>query len=105
MPDRGAYDRGPLARARPRPGAQKRFKVYEPVGCAKCFGTGYRGRIGLYEVLVVDDDMRDVVATGGSVLEIQRLARSKGVTSLRQDGVVKVLDGATSYLELLRVTV
>ena len=75
------------------PAPRRRFKVYEPVGCAKCFGTGYRGRLGLYEVLVVDDELRDVVATGGSVLEIQRLARSKGVTSLREDGIAKVLDG------------
>ena len=87
------------------PAPRKRFKVWEPVGCAKCFGTGYRGRLGLYEVLVVDDELRDVVATGGSVLEIQHLARSKGVTSLREDGIAKVLTGSTSYLELLRVTV
>ncbi len=87
----------------PAPG--KRFRIWEPVGCAKCFGTGYRGRIGLYEVLTVDDEIRDLVATGGSVLEIQRVARDKGVASLREDGVAKVLDGHTSYLELLRVTV
>ena len=80
-------------------------QVYNPVGCAKCFGTGYRGRVGLYEVLVVDDQLRDLIATGGSVLEIQRLALSKGVESLRDDGVRKVLEGSTSYLELLRVTV
>jgi type IV pilus assembly protein PilB len=84
---------------------RRRFKIWEPVGCAKCFGTGYRGRIGLYEVLVVDDDLRDLVATGGSVLEIQRMARDKGVTSLRDDGVAKVLEGVTSHLELLRVTI
>jgi type II secretory ATPase GspE/PulE/Tfp pilus assembly ATPase PilB-like protein len=87
------------------PSPRKRFSVWEPVGCAKCFGTGYRGRLGLYEVLVVDDALRDLVATGGSVLEIQRAARSKGVASLREDGVTKVLEGTTSYLELLRVTV
>ena len=87
------------------PAPRRRFKVSEPVGCAKCFGTGYRGRIGLYEVLAVDDDIREIVATGGSVLEIQRAARAKGVTSLREDGVAKVLEGSTSYLELLRVTI
>jgi type IV pilus assembly protein PilB len=87
------------------PAPKKRFKVWEPIGCAKCFGTGYRGRLGLYEVLVVDDELRDLVATGGSVLEIQRMARSKDVTSLREDGIAKVLAGSTSYLELLRVTV
>ncbi len=87
------------------PAPKKRFKIWEPVGCAKCFGTGYRGRVGLYEVLAVDDEIRDIVATGGSVLEIQRAARAHGVTSLREDGVAKVLEGSTSYLELLRVTV
>ncbi|NLE21185.1 MAG: Flp pilus assembly complex ATPase component TadA [Actinobacteria bacterium] len=87
------------------PAPRRRFKVWEPVGCAKCFGTGYRGRVGLYEVLVVDDELRDLIATGGSVLEIQRMARDKGVASLREDGVAKVLDGATSHLELLRVTI
>ena len=87
------------------PAPVKRIRVYNPVGCTKCFGTGYRGREGLYEVLVVDDDLRDLIATGGSVLEIQRAARAKGVGSLRDDGVRKVLEGSTSYLELLRVTV
>jgi len=87
------------------PTPRKRMRVYNPVGCAKCFGTGYRGRVGLYEVLVVDDQLRDLIATGGTVLEIQRLARSQGVESLRDDGVRKVLEGSTSYLELLRVTV
>ena len=87
------------------PAPRTRMRVYSPVGCTKCFGTGYRGRVGLYEVLSVDDDLRDVIATGGTVLDIQRMARAQGVGSLRDDGVAKVLDGATSYLELLRVTV
>jgi type IV pilus assembly protein PilB len=87
------------------PAPRKRFKVWEPVGCAKCFATGYRGRVGPYEVLTVDDEIRDLVAMGGSVLEIQRAARAKGVSSLRDDGITKVLEGSTSYLELLRVTI
>jgi type IV pilus assembly protein PilB len=84
---------------------KKRIRVYNPIGCPKCFGTGYRGRVGLYEVLVVDDDLRELIATGGTVLDIQRLSREKGVESLREDAVRKVLDGSTSYLELLRATV
>jgi type IV pilus assembly protein PilB len=79
--------------------------VYGPVGCSQCFGTGYRGRLGLYEVLVIDDELRDIISSGGSVLDIQRAARAKGVGTLRDDGVRKVLDGSTSYLELLRVTI
>ena len=84
---------------------RKKIRVYNPVGCPKCFGTGYRGRVGLYEVLVVDDELRELIATGGTVLDIQRMAREKGVESLRDDAVRKVLDGSTSYLELLRATV
>jgi type IV pilus assembly protein PilB len=84
---------------------RKRMEVYEPVGCSKCFGTGYRGRMGLYEVLDADDDLREIIATGGTVLDIQRHARARGVRSLRDDGVQKVLDGSTTHLELLRVTV
>jgi type II secretory ATPase GspE/PulE/Tfp pilus assembly ATPase PilB-like protein len=84
---------------------QKKMEVFDPVGCGKCFGTGYRGRMGLYEVLTVDDELREIVATGGTVLDIQRNARSKGIDTMRDDGVRKVLDGSTSYLELLRVTV
>ena len=87
------------------PAPRKRIKIHNPVGCPKCFGTGYRGRLGVYEVLVVDDDLRELIATGGTVLEIQRMAREKGVESLREDAVRKVLDGSTSYLELLRATV
>jgi len=87
------------------PAPRRRAKVYNPVGCAKCFGTGYRGRVGVYEVLVVDDELRDLIATGGTVLDIQRWARAAGIASLRDDGIGKVLDGGTSYLELLRVTV
>lgn len=87
------------------PAPDEQIRAFEPVGCAKCFGTGYRGRIGLYEVLVLDEELRDAVASGANVQEIQHLARGKGVTSLRADGIAKVLDGSTSYLELLRVTI
>ncbi len=86
------------------PPPERRMRVQSPVGCSKCFNTGYRGRVGLYEVLVVDNDVREAIATGASTHEIQLLARSKGVDSLRDDGVRKVLEGETSYLELLRVT-
>jgi type II secretory ATPase GspE/PulE/Tfp pilus assembly ATPase PilB-like protein len=87
------------------PAPRRRIKIYNPVGCPKCFNTGYRGRIGLYEVLIVDDDIRELIATGGTVLDIQRMARSAGVASLRDDGVTKVLAGDTTYLELMRVTI
>jgi type II secretory ATPase GspE/PulE/Tfp pilus assembly ATPase PilB-like protein len=56
-------------------------------------------------VLVIDECIRDLIAPGGSVHEIQPMARERGVASLRDDAITKVLDGATSYLELLRATV
>ena len=71
----------------------------------RCFGTGYSGRAGLYEVLTVDDEIREIVATGGSVAEIKRLAKARSMKTMRDDGLAKVLDGTTSYLELVRVTI
>jgi type IV pilus assembly protein PilB len=82
----------------------KKISVYTPVGCPKCFGTGYYGRLGLYEVMTVDDDMREMIAAGANVNELRAAARARGIESMRDDGVRKVLDGGTSYLELLRVT-
>jgi len=83
----------------------KKIRIFQPVGCPKCFGTGYSGRAGLYEVLTLDDEIREVVATGGSVAEIKALAHVRGVESMREDGIRKVLDGTTSYLEIMRVTI
>ena len=83
---------------------QERLTVYNPVGCTQCFGTGYRGRVGLYEVLIIDDDLRDIISSGGSVLDIQHAARAKGVGSLHDRWRAQGARGSTSYLELLRVT-
>ncbi len=84
------------------PGA--RIDICAPVGCPKCFGTGYLGRLGLYEVLTVDDELREMIALGSTVGEMRGAARARGVESVHDDGVRKVRDGATSYLELVRVT-
>jgi len=78
--------------------------VYSPVGCSKCFGTGYYGRIGLYEVMTIDDDTREHIAAGANVNELRAAARERGIDTIRDDGIGKVLDGTTSYLELVRVT-
>ena len=80
------------------------MEVWAPVGCRKCFGTGYLGRVGLYEVMPIDDEMREMVARNASLVELARAARAAGVESIRQDGMRKVLEGTTSYLELIRVT-
>jgi len=81
-----------------------RMNVFVPTGCPKCFGTGYYGRLGLFEVLTVDDELREMIATGATVGELRAAAQERGVEGIYDDGVRKVLEGATSYLELLRVT-
>ena len=78
--------------------------IWSPVGCGRCFNTGYLGRVGLYEVLTVDDALREIITGGGSVADMRRAGAEAGVADIRQDGIGKVLAGTTSYLELVRVT-
>jgi type II secretory ATPase GspE/PulE/Tfp pilus assembly ATPase PilB-like protein len=77
--------------------------LFKGKGCLQCNNSGYKGRIGLYEVLVPNDEMRHMIATGGSILDITKMARSLGTTSLLQDGHSKVQQGLTSVEEILRV--
>ena len=78
-------------------------EFYEPVGCATCNGTGYAGRVGLYEVLVVNDEIRSLILAKGSSGEIERAAVANGMHRLREDGLEKVRLGLTSLGEVLRV--
>jgi type IV pilus assembly protein PilB len=78
--------------------------IWSPVGCGRCFNTGYLGRVGLFEVLTVDDALREIITGGGAVTDMRRAAAEAGVAGIRDDGVAKVLAGTTSYLELVRVT-
>lgn len=73
-------------------------------GCDKCRKTGYSGRVGIYELLVVDDQLRDVVARNPNVSEFRRLCLERGMVTLRQDGMRKVAKGLTTVQEVLRVT-
>jgi len=73
-------------------------------GCAHCRGTGYSGRLGIYELLLLDDDLRDLIATRPSVTDLRRLCQEKGMVSLREDGLRKLRAGTTTIEEVLRVT-
>ena len=73
-------------------------------GCDKCRKTGYAGRVGLYELLAVDDQLRDIIARNPNVSEFRRLCIERGMVSLRSDGMKKVAKGATTVQEVLRVT-
>jgi type IV pilus assembly protein PilB len=75
------------------------------VGCARCRHTGYKGRVGLYEVMEVTDAMRDLVLTGAQVGELRRAAVAHGMVTLRESGLRKVKDAVTSLEEVARETV
>ena len=75
-----------------------------PVGCSTCGHTGYRGRTGLYEVLLVDGALKELVSVGGAESAIRQAGRSSGMRSLREHGLAKARAGVTSLSEVLRVT-
>jgi type IV pilus assembly protein PilB len=73
-------------------------------GCDRCRKTGYSGRLGLYELLVMDDGLRDQVTANPDVTQLRKLCRERGLVTLRQDGLRKVMLGLTTVDEILRVT-
>jgi len=79
--------------------------IYEPVGCPECHGSGYKGRLGVYEVLEMTSEMQEYVLANKSVLEIRELAIRQGMMTLRESALQKLQDGVTSVQEVLRVTV
>jgi general secretion pathway protein E len=83
--------------------ADKAPTMYEPVGCSSCNGIGYRGRIGLYELVIIDETLRGMIHDGASEQEMEQHAR-KHTTGIRDEGRRLVLGGTTSLEEVLRVT-
>ena len=79
-------------------------EIWAARGCEKCRKTGYSGRVGIYEMLVIDDALRDVIARNPNVAEFRRLCIERGMVTLRQDGLRKVAKGTTTISEVLRVT-
>jgi type IV pilus assembly protein PilB len=77
--------------------------VYKPVGCDKCTG-GYKGRVGVYEVMPISEDIGRLIMSGGNAIELADQAQREGVNNLRQSGLRKVLQGTTSLEEVNRVT-
>jgi general secretion pathway protein E len=78
--------------------------VYRTQGCAGCNYTGYRGRVGIFELMLVDDDIRAMVSQNVDAKSIKRTAQQKGMHTLRADGARKVLQGVTSVAEVMRAT-
>jgi type IV pilus assembly protein PilB len=79
-------------------------KIFRGVGCDKCRKTGYKGRQGLYELLVLNDELRDVITSSPSLGDLRRYALQHGMVSLQKDGLAKVETGDTTVEEIMRVT-
>jgi type IV pilus assembly protein PilB len=81
------------------------FTVYKGRGCEKCNNTGYKGRVALIEVMNIDDDIRDLILSGGTAIDIKRKAIENGMMTLRKSGLAKIKDGVTTVEEVVRETV
>lgn len=86
------------------PEEAKTIKVYEPKGCERCNSTGYKGRVGLYEVMEIDEEIRELVMVGASTSELRQKAKEQGMLTLRMSGIEKLKAGVTSIEEILRET-
>ncbi len=78
-------------------------KIYQNVGCDKCFNTGYLGRTGIYELMIIDDNIRQCIYQRKSAGVVKKTAMEAGMTTLRMDGLEKVEKGMTSIEEIMRV--
>jgi general secretion pathway protein E len=85
-------------------GDDRNFKINRGEGCDRCANTGYRGRIGLYELLVMSDAIRHHIASGADANVIRNQAVSEGMRTLRQDALEKLRQGLTTPEEVVRVT-
>ncbi|RJG05075.1 type IV-A pilus assembly ATPase PilB [Noviherbaspirillum cavernae] len=77
---------------------------YKPVGCERCNGSGYKGRVGIYQVMPISEEIERIILAHGTALEIEEQARRDGVRTLREAGLVKVKQGLTSLEEVLSCT-
>ena len=80
------------------------WRPYRAVGCEKCKGSGYKGRVGIYQVMPISDDIQRLILAGGNAMEIADQARRDGVRDLRLSGLIKVKNGHTSLEEVIAVT-
>ncbi|NOY23979.1 MAG: type IV-A pilus assembly ATPase PilB [Acidobacteria bacterium] len=82
-----------------------KVKVFKGKGCDRCSGTGYKGRVGLYEVMQITDEMRELILSGATAMDLRHQAMKDGMITLRRSGLIKIMNGQTSIDEVLRETV
>src|SRR5262249_9656904 len=73
-------------------------------GCDRCSGTGYKGRVGLFEIMEISEHLRDLVISNAQIADIRRAATEEGMSTLRNSGLMKVRDGVTTLDEVVRET-
>ena len=81
-----------------------KVSLHKGKGCDNCAGTGYRGRQGLYEVMPITPELRELILDRASTTDLRRMAVQQGMLTLREDGLVKVRKGVTTIEEILRET-
>lgn len=86
------------------PEEAKTIEIFEPNGCEKCSNTGYKGRLGLFEVMEIDEELKEQIMVGASTSELRQKAKEKGMLTLRMSGLEKIRQGLTSIDEVLRET-
>ncbi|HPM41857.1 MAG TPA: type II secretion system protein GspE, partial [bacterium] len=79
-------------------------QIFRPVGCPNCMETGYSGRAGIHEILIVSDAVRAELMKGSDASTIKKVAVAEGMKTLREDAAAKVIAGFTTIAEVLRVT-
>jgi type IV pilus assembly protein PilB len=83
----------------------RQYSFYYGKGCERCNNSGYKGRSGIYELFIMTDDIRDMISANASVDEMRNLARSQGMTTLREAGLKLIFDGVTTIDEIVRETI
>jgi type IV pilus assembly protein PilB len=86
------------------PDEVKTFPVYKGKGCSICNNTGYKGRVGLYEVMPIKEEIKELILSRASTSEVKKEAMRLGMKTLRQSGIIKIRDGLTTIEEVLRST-
>jgi len=82
----------------------KDLNIFKAVGCDKCSGIGYKGRVAIYELLKIDKEIESVLMKGGGEIEIDELSRKAGMVTMQEDGILKIIQGLTTFEEVEKIT-
>ena len=96
---------GARSRSASPPDEAQKVMPKKGAGCDKCNNTGYKGRVGLYEVMEISEELRELILVGASALELRRKAVEEGMLTLRRSGLQKIMEGVTTIEEVVRETV